>query len=306
MSARLRRRVAATPWEKLKIPNEPLVLIIEDPWVDPWNLEGSGTTEYAHPSCIPLDGNWIQLGESPIAGDSPRNDGGYATAKCLFCGKGDPASEAAALREAAKARLIRHWERRAKHAKWGRVFAPVESLFAVIGVIAVALLVLYKFGPQPSQPTQVGPPPATVTTTPTTTPPGWPPGPNRCPHGAFACSDCDAGGPCETLPPSQRWTSAPPTTTTTPCVCPSFPHQDGCSWPDGPCGGPPTPTTTPPGYPPSCAPVDDEGDQYCRTGPPRVCLQPDAPSWCEGGQTAIQSRVPTVPGVPGSRQEQVT
>jgi len=30
---------------------------------------------------------------------------------------------------------------------------------------------------------------------------------------------------------------------------------------------------------------------YCRDGPRSVCLQPDAPAWCEGGQTQVESPV---------------
>jgi hypothetical protein len=56
-----------------------LVPIREDPWV----YEASGITELAHPSCIPLDGNWIQLGESE-ANDNHLLVGECA---CLFCGK---------------------------------------------------------------------------------------------------------------------------------------------------------------------------------------------------------------------------
>ena len=91
---------------ELRSRNEQLVLIREDPWV----TEASGTTELAHPSCIPLDGNWIQLGESE-ANDNHVLVGEYA---CLFCGKGDlivagpQPGEAYARRKAAKTALIRH------------------------------------------------------------------------------------------------------------------------------------------------------------------------------------------------------
>ena len=91
---------------ELRSRNEQLFLIREDPWV----TEASGTTELAHPSCIPLDGNWIQLGESE-ANDNHVLVGEYA---CLFCGKGDlivagpQPGEAYARRKAAKTALIRH------------------------------------------------------------------------------------------------------------------------------------------------------------------------------------------------------
>ena len=84
--------------------------------------EASGTTELAHPSCIPLEGNWIQLGESE-ANDNHVLVGEYA---CLFCGKGDlivagpQPGEAYARRKAAKAALGRQLERRAEQARKDR------------------------------------------------------------------------------------------------------------------------------------------------------------------------------------------
>jgi hypothetical protein len=65
--------------------NEPLVLILEDSTMAPWR------TEWAHPSCIPSGGDWLQLDETecneiyygPLKGEA-------FNAKCFFCGKGNP------------------------------------------------------------------------------------------------------------------------------------------------------------------------------------------------------------------------
>ena len=236
----LKRRLAKIRLERAKRSkkNEPLILIGEEGGPDVGMVRGG--TAYAHPSCVPWDEcDWKQLGEFEARRHNRASlVGGY---NCLFCGKGDLTAsqpgEAQALREAAKAELIRHLERRAEQAKKDRlVFTPLTTLFAIIGVIAVVVLVLYNFGPQqePTQPTQVSPPPAPVTTTPTC---------QNFPH-RDGCTWPDGPLP---VPPA----------TTTPPLKPPY-----CQWPDECYREIPsvpgfTPTTPPHPTTPPLAPVHE-------------------------------------------------
>jgi hypothetical protein len=168
-------------------------------------------------------------------------------------------------------RAPRRWLSRRSNGFWGWI--------AVLWAIG-SLMSMCDGHPHGTQPTQVTPPLAPITTTPTTT--------HTLPtitdgHGHTIVGDPDF--------PPPGWVNDSPTTVPPGC------NRDGCSWPDGPYNRPTTtPTTTRPG---DCwDDATEPGCGYTPTYVPPTTLPPAPPLTLLPQQT-----VPGVPMVPPPGQE---
>jgi hypothetical protein len=213
------------------------------------------------------------------------------------------------LRAKARLKLERQREREAErerraveHPHGGKVAAAMIIFGLMMMVIGVTILM--RNNPWKSGPAPLTPIPSTTTIT-FTPPPTciltlqmrgcrWPDGP------------CPRVGPCVTMTP-------PPPITDLPGLpgssqwCAQYPNdRENC----GPTTTPTTPPTTAPprGGPGECDPYRDECNQRAPTTPTTspfptqlLCdaIKPTPPN------CPVESPVPTVPGVPGSRQGQV-